>query len=273
MARDAVAVSPGGGHYKGCSSGAAFSRHSRAALSSCHSPLESSFLDQFLRRPCKARVVLRGPAPLRLDFGVPWSAGRARMAGEEPEAGAAAGALPALSARGHEYAPAAAAAARDLKAAAAEPVRHEQAAAAAPPGDADGSHMQPPCAEALAAQFQAQLAALTALSLGQVPPESVVLAACGGRVPAAAVSALFRASTKLVSTALVSALLLADPALPLRVSCPAGSLSAALSHSDRPPPAAGRRARPGGRRPPQQPSHSSRQPGGRGGRPADSRGA
>lgn len=42
--------------------------------------------------------------------------------------------------------------------------------------------------EALAAQLQAQLAALEALGMGLVAPESTVLMACGGRIPAAAVS-------------------------------------------------------------------------------------
>lgn len=45
-------------------------------------------------------------------------------------------------------------------------------------------------ADALSAQFQAQLEALTAISLGQVAPDSLVLAACGGRIPPAAVSVL-----------------------------------------------------------------------------------
>ncbi|PRW39105.1 hypothetical protein C2E21_6962 [Chlorella sorokiniana] len=49
-------------------------------------------------------------------------------------------------------------------------------------------------ADALAAQFKAQLEALTAISLGDVAPDSTVLAACGGRVPAAAVAGLAEAA-------------------------------------------------------------------------------
>lgn len=48
---------------------------------------------------------------------------------------------------------------------------------------------------ALQEQFHAQLAALGALQEGRVPPENTVLAACGGKIPLAAVSARHRRST------------------------------------------------------------------------------
>lgn len=64
----------------------------------------------------------------------------------------------------------------------------QQEAASPPPPDAAGARQQV-AADALAAQFQAQLEALTAISMGQIAPDSTVLAACGGRIPAAAVRA------------------------------------------------------------------------------------
>lgn len=83
--------------------------------------------------------------------------------------------------------------------AAAEQQREEAPAAAAAEGPAaepaddgigGGAAADPQQLAAVAAMFQAQLAALTALSMGRIPPESTVLAACGGRVPADVVSAM-----------------------------------------------------------------------------------
>lgn len=69
-----------------------------------------------------------------------------------------------------------------------QPGDGQQEAASPPLPDAAGDRPQV-AADALAAQFQAQLEALTAISMGQVAPDSTVLAACGGRIPAAAVRA------------------------------------------------------------------------------------
>ncbi len=49
-----------------------------------------------------------------------------------------------------------------------------------------------PSLAAIAAQFRAQLAAVSALQAGSLPSEATVLAACGGRVPQAAVSKLLQ---------------------------------------------------------------------------------
>lgn len=78
-------------------------------------------------------------------------------------------------------------------AAAASPAEAQvEPGAAGRPAQAEAAAVAPGDSEqrlaALATQFQAQLAALSALSLGHIPPESTVLVACGGRVPAAAVS-------------------------------------------------------------------------------------
>lgn len=62
--------------------------------------------------------------------------------------------------------------------------------ASLPPPPAPAADRPQLAADALAAQFKAQLEALTAISLGKVAPDSTVLAACGGRIPAAAVSFL-----------------------------------------------------------------------------------
>lgn len=60
--------------------------------------------------------------------------------------------------------------------------------AALPPPPAPAADRPQLAADALAAQFKAQLEALTAISLGEVAADSTVLAACGGHIPAAAVS-------------------------------------------------------------------------------------
>ena len=55
--------------------------------------------------------------------------------------------------------------------------------------------MGEPNLASLSAQFRAQLAALQDLQAGRLPPDSTVLAACRGTVPAAAVSVQTAAAT------------------------------------------------------------------------------